>query len=355
LVVQFARQFARTLWLLVRICSWGLLGIWTALALFFTVPLPAWLVTVLGVGVVGLYVSALPERFYVKGRTGTFWREIGRSSAALAMTALVAVWYFGFVRPDPNEDWVPQHARMPHVEIVGDKVHVSNVRDFLWRTATDFTPRYRDRVYDLNSISSMYYVISPIFDLRAVSHVWLGFSFSDGQHVAISVEARGVKDRPFGLFQSMFRQFQLIYVVGEERDVVGLRGAIWKNEVRFYPARTTPERMRALFLDMMQRAHSLEEHPEFYHLITNNCMNNITHHLRRLGGRPVPNDYWLLLTGFSDRFAFDYGFLDTDLPFAKAREAYRIDEWMQQTELDDGFSRRLRETLRRQGADKIPE
>ena len=106
----------------------------------------------------------------------------------------------------------------------------------------------------------------------------------------------------------MFRQFQLIYVVGEERDVVGLRGAIWKNEVRFYPARTTPERMRALFLAMMERAHSLEEHPEFYHLITNNCMNNVTDPIRRLGGRPLPSDFRLLLTGFSDQLAYDLWF-----------------------------------------------
>jgi hypothetical protein len=182
----------------------------------------------------------------------------------------------------------------------------------------------------------------------------VSFGFSDGQHVAISVEARGVKERPFGLFRSLFRQFQLIYVVGDERDVVGLRGAVWKNEVRFYPARTTPNRIRAIFLAMMQRAHSLEEDPEFYNLITNNCMNNVTNHIRNLGGRPVPSDWRLLLTGFSDRLALDYGFLDTNLPFEKARQAYRIDEWMQTTTLDDHFSKRLREFLRRQGADNVP-
>jgi hypothetical protein len=78
-----------------------------------------------------------------------------RSLAALAVTAMVAVWYFGFVKPDPNEEWAPPHARTPHVEIVGDKVHVRNVRNFTWRSDTDFTPRYEERVYDLNKISSM--------------------------------------------------------------------------------------------------------------------------------------------------------------------------------------------------------
>src|SRR5262249_33852039 len=160
---------------------------------------------------------------------------------------------------------------MPHVEVVGDKVHVSNVRDFIWRTPTDFTAQYRERVYDLNALSTMYYVLSPILQRDEVAHVWVCFGFTDGQHVAVSVEARLVKGHSFRWLGSMFHQFHLIYVIGEERDVVGLRGAIWKNEVRFYPARTTRERMRALFLDMMERAGYLEEHPEFYNLFTNNC------------------------------------------------------------------------------------
>ena len=259
------------------------------------------------------------------------------------------------MKPNPNQDWITKHAKMPHVEVEGDKVRVSNVRDFLWRTESDYTPGYRDRVYDLNALSSMYFVISPFSYLEAMAHVWVCFGFSDGQHVAVSVEARRVKGRPFGPLPGMFRQFQLIYVVGEERDVVGLRIVAWKAEVRFYPVRTTPERMRFLFLDMMERAHSLEEHPEFYNLFVNNCLNNITYHIRRMGGRPLPNELRLLLTGFSDRYAYDYGFLDTDLPFEKAREAYRIDERMRDVPLDDNFSKRLREVLRRQGADKVPD
>src|SRR5262249_12858612 len=211
--IQLARRIVIVLWGIVGVVAWCLLGLWTALALFFTIPLSFWPAAFLMLGVVVLFASALGERFFVRERKGTRWQELRRSVAALAVTAAVAVWYFGFVIPDPNEDWSPPHSRMPHVEVVGDKVHVGNVRNFTWRSATDFTPAYEEHVYDVNKISSMYYVLSPIFDLRAVAHVWVGFGFSDGQHVAISVEARGVKGRPYGLFQSMFRQFQLIYVV----------------------------------------------------------------------------------------------------------------------------------------------
>lgn len=353
--MQLVRKIVSLLWRVFRVGAWCLLGLWTALALFFTFPLSFWPATILAIGVVVLFASALGERFFVAGRSGVAWRDVRRSVAALAVTAGVAVWFFGFVTPRTNEEWIDKHSRVPHVEIEGDKVHVSNVRNFKWRTESDFTPAHYDRTYDASAITSMYFILSPIAELRPVSHVWLGFGFSDGQHVAISVEARGVKERPFGLFQSMFRQFQLIYVVGDEQDVIGLRGAIWENEVRMYPVRSTPDRMRAIFLDMMERAHSLEEHPEFYNLFTNNCMNNVSYHVRRNSGYPVPSDWRLMLTGFSDRLAFDYGFLDTELPFEKAREAYRIDKWMRETPLDDQFSQKLRETLRRQGADKIPQ
>jgi hypothetical protein len=167
------------------------------------------------------------------------------------------------------------------------------------------------------------------------------------------VEARGVKERPFGLFRSMFRQFQLIYVVGDERDVMGLRAVARQSEVRMYPVNATDERKRAIFVDMLKRADQLGKRPEFYNLFANNCMNNITYHVYRLGGRPLPGDLALLLTGFSDQALYDFGFIDTDgLPFDKAREAFRIDQWMQAQELplDKTFSIRLREVLAKQVA-----
>jgi len=241
--VRLARRIVAALWRVACAVAWSLLGLWTALALFYNVPLPPWAATVLALAVAFLYASAFRERLFVRGRRGNPWRETRRSLAALAVTAAVAIWYFGFIKPNPNEDWITKHARMPHVEVVGDKIYVKDVRNYTWRTPTDFTPGYEDRVYDVSALSSMYFVLSPIFDLEPVAHVWVCFGFADGQHVAVSVEARGVNGRPFGLFPSMFRQFQLIYVIGDERDVVGLRGVARKAAVRFYPARTTPDRM----------------------------------------------------------------------------------------------------------------
>jgi hypothetical protein len=297
-----------------------------------------------------LYVGSLRERFRFYKWPAVTWPAKRLSTLALIATAGVMIYFFGFVTPRQDQEWAPEHARKPIVRIDGDTVHVGNVRNFTWRSATDFTPGFYDRTYDLNALSSMYYVVASMPAWEAVAHVFVCFGFSDGQAVAVSVEGQRVKGQVYQVIPSMFRQYQLIYVVGDERDVVGLRGAIWQKPVYFYPARTTRERKRAIFVDMMERAHSLEEHPEFYHLIVNNCMNNITYHLRRLGGRPLPHDLEVLLTGLSDRVAHRLGYIDTDLPFEQAREAFRVDEWMRDTPLDENFSKRLRETLKRQEA-----
>jgi hypothetical protein len=266
----------------------------------------------------------------------------------LGITLVFGIFYFGFVKPDPNLNWTPDQARTPSVELKGDFVTVRNVRDFEWRSRTDFTPHYNDKTYDLRKLISMHYVVAPLGSAQAVAHVFLAFGFSDGQTVSISVEGRREEGKPYQVIPSLFRRFQLIYVVGEERDVVGLRGAIWKTTVQFYPLRSTQERKRALFLSMVNRAESLDENPEFYNLLTNNCMNNIVRHVRELGGPVLPRELALLLTGLSDSVAYDFGFLDTDLPFEKARVAFRVDPWMDTATLDKDFPRNLREQIDRQ-------
>lgn len=341
-------------------CTWWGLALWTTLAVYFTLCDRFWLAALLAALVAGIYVAARREKFRLYQWPQLSWPAKWRSTLAFAVSAVVAVYYVAFVTPNADIDWAPEQARQPHVEFIedsidgdsvsGKRVHVDHVRNFTWRTATEFEPAFYNRTYDVNQLDSMYYCVAAMPLWEGVAHVFVSFGFTDGKFVAVSVEGRRPEGVPYRLIPSMFRRFQLMYVVGDERDVLGLRGAIWKKPVYFYPVRSTPERKRAIFLDVMERAHSLEEHPEFYHLITNNCMNNITWHLRRIGGRAVPGDLRVLLTGFSDRVAYYMGFIDTDLPFAKAREAFRVDQWMQTQPLDAEFSKRLREQLKKQEA-----
>ena len=349
--MSFVRRTAAAMWHLGTLVAWLGLGLWTALAVYFKAPVARWLAMALAISILLLFVGACRERVHLWQLWKAPWPAKRRTLTALAVTTLVTIGYFGFVRPDHNQVWSPEQARMPIVEIDGNLVTVTHVRNFTWRSETDFTEEFDQRVYDVSKLSSMYYVVVPMPSFDGVAHVFVSFGFSDGQNVAVSVEGRRQLGQPYQMIASLFRQYQLIYVIGDERDVVGLRGAIWKKPVYFYPARTIDERKRAIFLDMMRRAHDLEDHPEFYNLITNNCMNNITAHLRRLGGRPLPHDLSLLLTGLSDRAAYNLGYLDTELTFPQARQAFRVDPWMQETPLDADFARRLREQIAKQVAE----
>ena len=323
---------------------WFVLGVWIALAAFFAVPVSAVPASAAALAILVAFILGSRERFRLHRWFKTPWRQKRMTTIALTASAVVLVFYLGFMRADPNQDWAPEHSRTPAVRIDGDIIHVANVRDFTWRSDGNPELAYEEHEYDLNALNSLDYVLCPLARFDGVAHVFVCFGFSDGQHVAISVEGRRVRGRPYRVIPLLFRQYQLIYVVGDEQDVVGLRGAIWKVPVYFYPTRASREQMRAIFVDMMERAHSLEEHPEYYNLVTNNCLNNITANLRRLGVS-APANLRLLFTGYSDRVAYDLGFIDTDLPFEKARRVFRVDEWMRTTPLDREFSRRLRENL----------
>lgn len=344
------RRILATHWRIGVAIVWVVLGLWTVLAVYFVAPVPRWLATLLAIGIGGLYLVAMREEFSFLFWRGVPWSRKRLSAAAVAITALYMVYYFGFIRPDPNLTWEADHSRMPRIRIDGNKVYLTDARNFWWNRDGTFTPGWYNRVYALDKISSMYYIVAPLSGANAVAHVFVSFGFSDGQHCTVSVEARRIEGRPYRIIPSMFRQYQLIYVIGDERDVVGVRGGIWQTPVFFWPVNSTPQRMRTVFVDMMERADSLDKDPEFYHLITNNCMNNITWHLRRLG-TSLPHDVWFLLTGLSDRVAHRLGYFDTDLPFEKARVAFSVDGWMRDTPLDETFSQRLREQLIRQGAD----
>lgn len=346
--MKFAFKSLGFLWRFLARFLWCVLGAWTALATFFSLPIPLWAASAIAIAIGLVFLLALRERL-VKDRKLQPWRAQRISLVAMGISVLVAALFFTLVRPDPNLNWAADHAHHPQVTFSGDIVTVKNFRNFTWRTSTDFDPKWEERTYDLSTITSMYYVVVPIRQIAGVAHVFVCFGFSDGQHVALSVEGRRVVGRPYRVIQSMFRQYQIIYVIGDERDVVGLRGAVWKNEVRFWPAATSPDRVRAIFVSMLEQAHSLEKNPEFYHLLVNNCMTNITRHLRALGGHSLPYDFWLLLTGLSDRAAFRLGYFDTHLPFEEARRAFTVDDWMRTTPLDEGFAQRLRDLLRERG------
>lgn len=245
-------------------------------------------------------------------------------------------------RPTHERAWVGEQALLPAVTLTGDRAHVRNVRDFAYRSGTDFTPAYRKRTYDLDKLQRVWFGLSPFNrDWRGPAHAFLSFQFSDGQYVAVSVEARREVGESYSIWKGALRHYELIYVIGEERDLVGVR-VVKDDPVYLYPMRATPEQARALFVRMLRRAQQVEQRPEFYNTFSNNCTTNILAPVNQIADKDIPFGLEILLPGYSDKLAHERGLIDTDLPLEQARRRFEVNERARAAIAAPDFSARIR-------------
>jgi hypothetical protein len=225
--------------------------------------------------------------------------------------------------PASNErDWMPEYSRTATAAFVGDVATIHDVRDFEYRGESDFTPRWSERSVKLSEAETLDLVLSN-WGLEQIAHVILSFGFKDGTHVAVSVETRRENGEPQTSIRSLFKQYELMYVVADERDVVRLRADFRKETVRLYPLRATPEEVRVVFRDVMERANQLAAHPEYYNMITQNCTTSLLPHRAKV--RPWRyGDLRVLLNGRFDELIYEHGAIDTDLPLEEARRKFIV-------------------------------
>lgn len=247
-----------------------------------------------------------------------------------------------FDRPSNLRDWSPDQALLPYAEIDGDLVHVHNIRNCRYLTADIYTVDYYDKTFDLRKLRTVDFLIVPFRGMPSLAHTMLSFGFEDGEYLAVSVEIRREKGETYGPLKGILNQFELMYVVADEQDVVKLRTNYRGDDVYLYRARATPEQARMLFVDVMQRVNQLMVQPEFYNTLTNNCTTNIARHINHVSPGKVPYGPRLLLTGHSDRLAYDLGLLETTLPFEEARRRANISPLARQYATAPDFSERIR-------------
>jgi hypothetical protein len=246
-------------------------------------------------------------------------------------------------RPTHARPWRPEQALLPQVTIEGSRAHVRHVRDFTFRSATDFTPAYRERTYDLDKLRRVWFVLSPFNrDWRGPAHTFLSFEFADSQYVSISVEARREAGEQYSIWKGTLRQYELMYVIAEERDVIGVRAVTQDDPVYLYPARATPEQARALFVAMLKRAQQIEREPVFYNTLTNNCTTNILDPVNQLLDKDIPLSVGVVLPGYSDKLAFQRGLIDTELPLDEARRKFEVNDRARAAIDHPDFSARIR-------------
>jgi hypothetical protein len=262
---------------------------------------------------------------------------------ALALAAVLG-WYAS-LRPSNDRAWTPEVARLAHATIQGDLVTVHDIRNFDYRSETDFTPAYYDRTFDLRRLDAgdllAVYWMGP-----AIAHMLVSFGFGD-DHLAVSIEARKVQGEGYSSAKGFFRQYELVYVVADERDVIRVRTNYRRDppeQVFLYRLQVSPENLRRVFLDYVRTINALHERPQFYNTLTTNCTTNILFHSHVNEGS-LPLSWKVLLSGHAAEYAYDHGRLDRSLPFEELRRRSLINARAQAADRAPDFSRRIREGL----------
>ena len=227
--------------------------------------------------------------------------------------------------PRNDRDWTVDQQILPTVAFNGDSVTIKNVRNFEYTDEFTYTPQYYDKTYSLDELVSVDFIVVPLAK-HAIAHTFLSFGFSSGDYVSISVEVRKEKGEEYSALKGIFDQYELMYVIADERDVLRLRGIYRKNEVYLYPAQVSKEKMRELFVSMLQKAQALETTPEFYNTLTSSCTTNIVSHINAISDTDVPFDIRTILPKNSDALAYELGFINTNIPFEELRAQSEVSD-----------------------------
>lgn len=290
-------------------------AIWIGFALYFQLPLADPLKWI-ALGAWALFAVAVLFSEIVRPRMR------GRILYGLAIV-IFAVWW-STLQPSNDLDWQVEVAHGVTGMVDGSRVTLRNVRDFDWRSDTDFTERWETRSYDLDTIQSVDLVLGYWMGPE-IAHTIISFGFSDGQRVAFSAEIRPTQTQEFSTLAGFFRVFNLVLIAADERDVIFLRTNIRHEDVYLYPLDMPKPAMRELFLSFVQSGNRLAQQPKFYNTLTANCTTVVFRLIRALDpGLPI--DYRILLSGFLPDYVFELQGYRTGLTLQEFRARARVSE-----------------------------
>lgn len=236
-------------------------------------------------------------------------------------------FHIGFKSASNDRNWKIGFDVFPEIQIDSTEVTIKNVRNFKHFSDDSFKVDYYDRIYSMDKLESLWFVLSPFADhWRGPAHSFLSFGFSDSQYVSISVEARKEVGESYSILGGILKKFELMYVIGDEHDLIGLRTVIWDDDVFVYPIKTEKENIRKLFIDVLERAKKLQSEPEFYNTIWSNCTSTLYDHVNKIWPERLPGGWKLILTGYSDELVYDNDLIDTNLSLNEARKYFRVNE-----------------------------
>ncbi len=321
-----------------RFAGWSLLWlvmllmtVWGGIALFYSDLSPhvrPWAAALFGVGAPLLPLLVRPRS---RGILAFF-----------ALFALLVAWWLT-IPPSNNRDWQPDLKSLPWAEIAGDRVTIHNIRNCDYRSESDFTCHYYDRSFDLRRLKTldlfMVYWGSPF-----IAHTMLSFGFEGEGYVCLSIETRKEIGEEYSTIKGFFKQYELTYIVADERDVVRLRTNFRKEDVYLYPLKATPEFIRHVLLDYLKEVNSLHDRPQWYNAFTSNCTTSILGHVIPYTKKNLV-DWRIIVNGFLGEMLYEQGSVDQSLPFAELKQRSHVNSKAQAADKDAAFSRRIRDAL----------
>ena len=258
---------------------------------------------------------------------------------------VVAYIVFALVtHPSLDRDWNRDQKVLATTTFSGDLITVKNIRNINYRSTTDYDIRYYDKTFDIKNLESVWYLVEPFAGTGAgAAHTLVSFGFKNGDYLAVSAEIRKQKGESFSAVNGLFRSYEIVYVVADEKDVIKLRSNYRKDDVFLYPVHTSKEKMQKLFISMLTRANKLATEPEFYNTLTNTCATNIVEHVNEIVPGRIPWSYKVLMPAYSDELAHNLGLIGEGMTIDEMRVKYRINEKAEKYADDPEWSKRIRD------------
>ncbi len=245
--------------------------------------------------------------------------------------------------PSNDRDWSPQFSELSYATGHPDgTIELFNIRNNQYLTENDFVPSHYNRRFNIQDIRTVDYIVCPFQDNEYIAHTMLSFGLTDGSYIGVSAEIRTEKGETYSPVRGLNRNYEITYVVADERDIIQLRTAHRNADVYIYETVANPVQAQALFVDMLERANQLAQKPEFYNTISNNCTTNILDHVNRIKRNRLLYNWKILLPGYSANYAYDQGLLDRSVPFDELKRRAWINDLAARHIDDPDFSKKIR-------------
>nr|WP_319385476.1 DUF4105 domain-containing protein [uncultured Roseibium sp.] len=242
-----------------------LIAVFMALASYYWLGWPDWLRLTLAVAI--MPVLAVLWFFPGDGR----WMRRG------AALALIAVFFAAYSQKEVlPRTFVPLHERVIDASFSGNIVEIVNFRDAIHPVGAPAQPRWTTRSFDLSELAGAQLVYQPFGTSAATVHVMMTFAFRNGDHLAVSFEARRTSWDTFDALAGFFRHDQLYPVLGTERDLLWKRLAhVPPNELYFFDIQGSNAEIRAYLTRLLEFVAELHDRPQFYSTVSESCFTTL--------------------------------------------------------------------------------